>query len=137
MSRDKLTLSTLIAATLALLLSGCAGGNPLAGTEWELRTFRGEPLILGTEFTLSFEQGEVRGAAGCNSYFGEYQVAGESIEIQQVAQTEMACLEPEGLMEQETRLLNALREVSEFRLLEDRLELILRDGGTMDFARRS
>ena len=44
--------------------------NPLAGTDWELSS---DPII-----TLSFGDNGFSGFAGCNGYFGEYQLTSDN-----------------------------------------------------------
>jgi len=73
--------------------------------------------------TIEFENGEVHGSAGCNSYFGSYEVKGNVISFGMLAMTEMACLEPESLMEQEQAYMQLLSEVETFALEGERLML--------------
>jgi heat shock protein HslJ len=71
--------------------------------------------IPGTTITATFEDGQVRGSAGCNSYFGSYQVNGDKISVGQMGITEMACLEPEGVMDQELMFVGFLGDAKTFR----------------------
>ena len=96
----------MLAGLTLLLLTACstAAGpteDPLAGTAWELIAYRKSRPIPGSVITAVFEDGQVRGTTGCNSYSGPYQVDGDRIAIGPLAVTEMACLEPAGPMEQE------------------------------------
>ena len=109
-----------------LLISCASGGNAaedLNGTRWELLYINKSEPIPGSMVTIEFENGEVRGSAGCNSYFGSYQVKGNVISFGMLAMTEMACLEPEGFMEQEQAYLQFLSEVETFALEGERLML--------------
>jgi len=76
--------------------------------------------IPGTTITAMFEDGQLRGSAGCNSYFGSYQVSGDKIRVGDLALTEMACLEPAGLMEQELVFAEFMRDAQSFRLVDGR-----------------
>lgn len=60
-----------------------AQDEPLAlspeGVEWTLTTLAGEPVTEGVEVTLFLSGGEVVGNAGCNSYFGSYELSEDSL----------------------------------------------------------
>jgi heat shock protein HslJ len=117
----------LVLTMVAVLAASCsAAGSPavgLDGTAWELLFINKSEPIPGRMVTIEFENGEVRGSAGCNSYFGSYEVKGNVISFGMLAMTEMACLEPEGLMEQEQAYLQFLSEVETFALEGERLML--------------
>jgi heat shock protein HslJ len=49
------------------------------GVEWTLTTLAGEPVPEGVETTLLLSGGEAVGNAGCNSYFGSYELDGDSL----------------------------------------------------------
>jgi heat shock protein HslJ len=109
-----------------------APADPLAGTLWVATTCLGQKPVVGTTLTLSFEDGQVRGSSGCNTYFGSYQVSGSSVAVEQLASTKMACQEP-GVMQQEAAFLASLSEAETYRLEEDRLEFVRTDGQTVVF----
>ena len=67
--------------------------DPLAGTNWNLVFYRKSSLIEGTSITAHFENGEINGSAGCNSYFGAYHLEEENISFGQIGVTEMYCME--------------------------------------------
>jgi heat shock protein HslJ len=93
-------------------------------TEWVLTSLNGRSPLAGAEVSLAFASGEATGSGGCNSYSGPYRVEGEDgLAFSYIANTEMGCLEPEGIMEQETQYLNALRAAARFRLSEGQLEI--------------
>jgi heat shock protein HslJ len=101
-------------------------GDPedvLLTTSWTLEELNGQALIPDSEITLRFEAHNFNGDAGCNTYSGGYETEGNSIRITEIMATEIACPGPMGVMEQEQRYLETLREVSHFQLLNDRLEL--------------
>ena len=95
----------------------------LEGTTWALAGFIEEktveemttPLLMVTdllassEITVVLENGAATGSAGCNSYGAGYSSDGASLTFGPMAVTEMACLDPEGLMAQEQRYLGLLR----------------------------
>jgi heat shock protein HslJ len=101
-----------------------------------LTSLNGKGPLAGTEITLSFEDGKVSGSAGCNTYFGAYKVEGEDkLTFSDLANTEMACLEPEGIMEQETQYLGTLRGATGLRLSDGELQIFSAGGGVLVFSR--
>jgi heat shock protein HslJ len=137
---------TVVVATLAgmllLVLGACAvavpgtGGDTLDGTSWELMTYGETKPIPGTTITATFEDGRVTGSAGCNTYFGSYQVDGDRIRVGDMAMTEMACLEPEGAMEQELVFAELMRGAQSFRLADGQLEIFGADGEALTLVPR-
>ena len=87
--------------------------------------------LAGTELTLEFQDaGSFGGLSGCNTYSGDYEttgeygvVAGQTFSVGELAATEIACLEPDGVMEQEIRFLEAMANSDLWRLVGANLEL--------------
>jgi len=138
MSR-KLMMGMLMTLALAALLAACGKSGTSAnldGTEWVLQSLNGLSPLLGTRVTLAFEGGQASGSAGCNSYFGAYRVEGQDgLIFDAIANTEMACLEPAGIMEQETQYLEILRGASSFRLSDGELEMTGTGGAVLVYSR--
>lgn len=114
--------------TFSLIVVSCSvfsGTAPdkLDGTKWILLFIRKSTPISGRNITIQFEGGQVRGSSGCNTYFGEYKSKGAEISFSQLAATEMACLDPQGIMEQEQDYLAFLSEVVAYSIEGDRLIL--------------
>ena len=130
-----------LVGTLLLALTACAAAGPgsgdtLDGTSWELVSYGETKPIPGTTITAAFEDGEMNGSAGCNTYFGSYQVSGDKIRVGDMAMTEMACLEPEGAMEQELVFAELMRGAQSFRLADGQLEIFGADGEALTFVPR-
>jgi heat shock protein HslJ len=107
----------------------------LEGTQWEMESYKngdGETvdLLPGTRVTALFEDGEVNGSAGCNRYFGGYQLFDEGINIGPLASTQMFCAQPEGVMDQEFQFLSAMQTAAAYRIADDQLELLDAAGET-------
>ena len=124
-----------LAGLIAIALAACGGfgGDPLEGNSWRLITYGENDLIPGTSVTLSFQDGQLGGSAGCNSYSGSYQVRGEKIEIGLVSITVMACPEPEGVMEQESAYLEFLMAGQSFQLQDGSLSIFSEAGEALVF----
>ena len=111
-----------------LLLSACGqqgGAAPAADLtgQWTLTTLYGQEPLSDTTITANFENGEIGGQAGCNSYGGQYSTAGQSLSISTLVQTEMACLNPAGVMDQESTYLKTLPQAASFSINGDQLEI--------------
>jgi heat shock protein HslJ len=130
--------SILVVSALALAW-GCGGqrapesttetaaGSELPGTEWTLVSLAdsaGESAPPpGATVSVRFDaDGKLGGSAGCNRYFGSFQL-GESgsIAIGQTGSTRMACAD--SVMAFEDRFLSLLGQVAVADRQPDRLEL--------------
>ncbi len=112
-------------AVLAALLPACgaSGAATLGDTAWELESLTGRDLLPGTTITLKFEGQQISGSAGCNQYGGNYQAGGDSLSVGDVFFTEMGCMEPEGIMDQEIAYLTALGSAATYQINADRLKV--------------
>lgn len=100
------------------------------GTEGQLKT-----VLEGVEITATFnpDEAEVSGSSGCNHYFGDYKVTGSELSVFNIGWTEMACLTPEGVMEQEQLFLSMLTAAERFQVQEGQLTLFLADDQVLKF----
>jgi heat shock protein HslJ len=114
-----------VIAVLIIVLAACDGSgvNALRDTAWELESLTGSDVLPGTTITLKFADDQVSGSAGCNQYGGSYQAGENSLSIGDVFSTEMGCLEPEGILEQEGVYLATLRAAATYQITADRLEI--------------
>jgi heat shock protein HslJ len=121
-----------------MMLMACSNSKPLAddplnGTSWELVFYRKSRVIEGRSITAKFDAGEVQGSAGCNSYSGSYQVVGDTISFGPIASTLMACMDHDGIMDQETMYLAWLQDAQTFRIRDDQLMIFRSDGEALTF----
>lgn len=107
--------------------------------EWILESF-GEPgniqlVIEGSEITATFDSAThgVNGSAGCNYYSGDYEVDNSELSISSVGNTEMACIEPEGVMEQEQQYLQLLILAESYETGDGQLRITCSDGNVLVF----
>ena len=98
-------------------LSACdnSGASELLDTSWELDTLNGLTLLPGTKITLEFSGDQVSGSAGCNQFGGIFQTQENTLSIDDVFSTEMGCMDPEGILEQEQLYLAALRNAAKYQ----------------------
>ena len=113
---------------ILLFLAACGtGASDLESKTWVLKSY-GEPgnpqsVLKDTEITAEFNsaEGQVVGSAGCNRYFGSYEVKGDKLSIPgPIGHTEMWC---EGAMEQEEQYLEALQAAESYKIEDGELRL--------------
>jgi len=115
---------------LLLALTGCgmlANADTLDGTSWTVTEMGGTPLVEGSAITVQFNDGQIGGSAGCNSYGGTYEITEEGVQVSDLASTLMACTD-EGIMEQEQRFLDAVQNIDSFNVSGDQLSITSADG---------
>ena len=136
MLKAKQHLVMAILAIVTLLAGACVESAPapaptegLEDTRWILESY-GEPenlksMLEGTEITAVFDraEGRVHGSAGCNTYSGDYQISDSKLSIPLIVSTEMGCLEPEGIMEQELQYLKTLQAAESYEIRDGKLEI--------------
>jgi heat shock protein HslJ len=111
---------------LGLVLAACgaeADGYDLDGTSWVLVTYRKNAPLPDTNPTLIFEGDQVSGNASCNSFGGGYTINGQEISFEQMFTTMMACMQPDGIMEQEADYMEMLSQVREYEVQDGQLVL--------------
>lgn len=131
---------TLIFTLLALtaILAGCGGAGAddsvnLDGTSWVLSSYNGSSPISGTEPTLRFEGEQASGNGSCNSFGGGYVVDGSSLTFSDLFRTEMYCMNPEGIMDQENVFLQMLGNAQSFSLEGSSLTILTAAGEELVF----
>ncbi|NHB85010.1 META domain-containing protein [Tessaracoccus sp. HDW20] len=101
----------------------------LTGTSWVVTGYNNGKggvvsTIVGSEASLEFgDDGALSGSGGCNRLTGSYTATDGAVSFDHLASTGMACLEPEGLMEQESAFLAALGTAATYSIEGDQLEL--------------
>jgi heat shock protein HslJ len=107
----------------------------LEGTSWQLTGLNTGLAMMSpvgdSEITATFEDGTVSGTAGCNQYNAAYALDTDALTIGPAASTRMACMAPEGVMEQEAAYLGALEDAATYTVLRDQLRLTDADGATL------
>lgn len=150
--KQTMLVQILVTLTLATALTACSSSGrtvespdaqsgaraTLDGAEWVLISLNGGSLVTGSNITLAFAEGQAGGFAGCNHYGGPYMATSTgAITISEIAITAQACLEPEGVMQQEGAYQEALLSAAAYRMVDDHLEITNASGKTtLVFARR-
>ncbi|GMR10879.1 MAG: META domain-containing protein [Anaerolineae bacterium] len=125
--------TVILAGSAILVLAACAPAGEdasLEGTLWALESYQdseGETIdaLPDSGARAEFEDGELSGTSGCNSFFGSYEVDGNSISIGPLGSTLMAC--PEPLMEQEFGFTSSLQSAATYEISGDTLTLSYAD----------
>ena len=134
-------IGTLAAIALLALVPGAiaqTGSNILVGTQWQLVSYGAPgaetPVLAGSSPTLMFEsENQLTGHGGCNGFGGGYAVQGDTLTVQDVVSTLMACADQE-VTRQEQAYLEGLRFAQRYELAGDRL-VISYLGGQLTFQR--
>jgi heat shock protein HslJ len=85
----------------------------LTGSEWLLEDLGSGAVLAQSHPTLTFpEAGKVSGNGSCNRFFGTAEINGDAIKLGPLASSRMAC--PEGVINQETKYLEALQAAERF-----------------------
>jgi len=117
-------------------LAACGGTSQTAdleGTSWVLILYGDSAPIGMTMPTLMFQEGNISGNASCNSYGGSFEAKGDSISFGALFMTEMFCMDPEEVMDQESLYLQMLGSVERFEVSDGQLVLFTPSGDTLNF----
>lgn len=83
-----------------------------------------------TEQTISFDaDGKFNGNAGCNNFFGSYEVEENKLSLGAIGSTKMAC--EEEVMKAETTYLSALESTASYQITGQTLQIRDADGNTL------
>jgi len=118
---------------LAASISSCGqsvGNIDLEGTQWLLVEMAGEAPLPDSGITIGFDEGQVHGRLGCNSFSGPYSMTGNSLEFGLLMSTLMACVDND-MMQQESRMFELIGQVEQVQIIEGRLHLGLGDGNQL------
>lgn len=108
---------------------------PLVGTLWTLQFVnvetQWEETLASNEITMQIDGNEMSGSAGCNEYTATVSEKAGTLTISDLSFTEMGCMEPAGVMEQETLYLSLLEQASLLRQFPVSLQLLDIDGAPL------
>ena len=124
--------STAPDATSPDLRPSPSGSGSLAGTEWILMEIGGEPPIGEGRITLIVDEESAGGWSGCNHWGGTPVVTDETIRVNDIVATAMAC-EDARRMDQESAYLGILGQTSTWAIEDGTLVLRSATGQTLGF----
>ena len=106
----------------------------LTNTYWNLVELDGEAVQSHADqpevhLLLEREDHQIRGFAGCNRFFGNYEVVGSTLNFGQLASTMTAC----PYLDEETAFFGALEKVVQYEVMGESLELRGEDGTRVRF----
>ena len=134
MSRIRILILVTCLATLPLVGCQSDAAASLDGTSWTLIALNGEAPLAGAEVTLQFDGDQISGSTGCNHYFGTYEVGRKQLTFGGVGMTERACLQPEGIMQQEYIYGTLLSQAERYEHVDGQLRIHCADGATLIYA---
>jgi len=109
-----------------ICLAACSPQPSIEDITWKLESYGDKgnlkPLVQNTEITIEFKSSEQKfsGSAGCNSYFGSYEISKNELTIKPpIGSTMMAC--PGPIMDQEQKYLKQLETVKNFNINNSKL----------------
>ncbi|MBB1516799.1 META domain-containing protein [Tessaracoccus sp. MC1679] len=105
-----------------------AQSQELADTTWAITSYNDGSAAVSpladTETELTFaDDGTLSGTGGCNRLLGSYTAGDGEISFGTIATTQMACMTPEGLMDQEAAIVAALESAATYSIEGDMLEM--------------
>ena len=124
---------------ILLLLVGCQSGKgdpSLESSDWMLVGLGDQLPLPATTLTITFENGQAGGSAGCNSYGATYTIKGDQLNLDEITSTLMACMD-NGVMEQEQVYLSFLAEVNTYAVIDGTLYLYRPDGSALRYIPQS
>lgn len=107
----------------------------IEGTKWLLSSLNDKNVLEGSSITLTFAEGHIGGSAGCNTYGSKYTAndAGVLTIPDSIVATKMACVKPEGIMQQEQNYFGLLKNVIEYTIRRNKLILKTGDNRELVF----
>ena len=118
----KFLLPLLLAITTSLAMEINQAPVTLPGSAWQVTTFAEQTPLDGHPITFEFDtEGNIAGAASCNSFGGSCAIDGNTLEIGPLRSTRRAC-QPE-VMQQEQNFLALLGAAARWKI--DGEELVL------------
>lgn len=83
-------------------------------------------MVIDESINLTFADGTLNGFSGCNSFFSDYTIDGQSLDLGPIGRTEIACAEE--VMSREMALFSTLERVEGYEIERNSLTLLDTDG---------
>ena len=132
------TLLRAVAAALVVVAAACttsAGAKvvstTLTGSEWRLAVEQsGEEQLFSVPTVRFNDDGRLGGDAGCNSFFGAWELEGSRLRIGELATTKKLC-QPPAVMKREAAFLAALQDGGDVTTEDGELVISDREGNVL------
>lgn len=116
--RSLMKLMWMLASLLWLVGCSTSGSAPsLVNSTWQLQRIDDVAVPAGVTVTIVFDDGQIGGNGGCNSYGGSYQLQGSALRFADVFMTEMYCEGAGSTTEQQ--YMTILMEIRSFVVTTD------------------
>ena len=129
-----LALAAVLIGGVALASCTVADAGALEDVVWMLKSY-GEPgslttVLEGTAPSATFDGADKRvtGDTSCNRFQGSYEAGSDTLSVGPTAQTERACVEPAGAMQQERDFMTLLGQARTWEVSGDELRISSGDG---------
>jgi heat shock protein HslJ len=113
---------TFLLVIALLILTACSSASPDVAGEWKLVSYgdaaNPTPAIPTVDTSINFENGQLGGNVGCNSFGGTYELSGDKITFSGIMSTLMYCEE------------TSMQEQGVLGVLSDNLDLQIEFNGT-------
>lgn len=130
---------------VATLLLACSPKGPVeapesaeaiaVGGDWQLVDLNGASLLAGTEISLSIAGTDLGGSGGCNGIGGDASWDDGTVSFGELMMTTMACMEPGGVLGQESTYFALLNGMTTYTLAGSTLTLSNAQGETLVYER--
>lgn len=126
---------------ISTTLTACNSSSTLPPQEslpgsWLVKSIQDKAVITKSTAQLNFDQqNRLSGSASCNNISSSYTLEHNSLNMGPMAVTRKMCLP--ALMEQESRLLQALSKVERFQLINGELSMYDQQGSLQIKAKRT
>jgi heat shock protein HslJ len=103
--------------------------NGLTANRWVLQSYSSpqtgyQTPLPGTQITARFEaNGDLSGSAGCNDYSGGFTAYDQTLRVSNLSSSQVACGDPQGIMEQEAAYLSLLSQSARFTISAGQLSV--------------
>ena len=123
------------------LVAYVRASQELVGTTWNVTSYATDSgtvsPIVDTEMWVAFEtETGLAATAGCNHFSGTYMANDGGLIVSELAQTDMACVEPEGIMDQESAMGDVIDAFASYTIEGNQITILDQSGQTLLTAER-
>lgn len=119
----------LLVVALTFISAAAIAQTSLAGTNWRFVEVAGVAVPADIRTNIEFEKDGVSGSSGCNTFFGDYAVAGSALSFKTMGWTKMFCGGPQ--MKFEIGIQTTLAATNTFQIVDRQLRFLAVDGSPL------